>query len=536
MPKARRRKETSFESSMTKSVFLYGCPNKGKLSVLKHMEDAFTKLVNEDIRLLAGNDCIALFLVKNDKKSPEMRALEKSVRIEGYNSAYCQSAFDMAVTTLSNRMDSIRLDMYSREQTVFTKSKVLFAMAADHRSKQDMISAMKDIAYKSKTKSSFYTECVETLTSMQDPEYAMEMRTFEDLYITTGFEYGMPELKSVSVPLDSRLMKIEPSTGTAMPYVISISDPFQKNHRIAIPVDTSAHSIHKITTCKMAGTVVMKVRNGKLRIGWAYQKSMTQPKTSKAVGVDTGITDALYPSNGKPIGSMQPAIDFYHEKVETSFAGLSGLRNKKKNISHYLHCHDLPDDVRRSLIEKMDRLDHMIKTADAPYRKNRCYYGMLDHEIRTSVNAYVDSIDSETLTVLEKLDIREFDKCRKINGLFSMFARGKLQMTLMDTLNWHGFDFKEVVPDYTSQLCPVCSNVDSTNRNGKAFYCTCCGHTEDADRNASINIRDRADDTEVLDACEKNKYNHVQIQKELKAIYNRRNEEYVKKHKNTASA
>lgn len=35
-----------------------------------------------------------------------------------------------------------------------------------------------------------------------------------------------------------------------------------------------------------------------------------------------------------------------------------------------------------------------------------------------------------------------------------MFARGKAQETLMKTLNWKGFDFMEVAPDYTSQICP----------------------------------------------------------------------------------
>lgn len=34
MAKARRRKDTQFETSMTKSVFLYGSPNKDKCELL----------------------------------------------------------------------------------------------------------------------------------------------------------------------------------------------------------------------------------------------------------------------------------------------------------------------------------------------------------------------------------------------------------------------------------------------------------------------------------------------------------------------
>lgn len=110
----------------------------------------------------------------------------------------------------------------------------------------------------------------------------------------------------------------------------------------------------------------MCIKNGKLHIGWAYTRSMKQPKTSVVRGVDTGITDVFHTSDGKAIGFMKPVLDFYHNTVEPSFAGLSDLRNKKRSVSHYLRHHkDLPEDVRRSLIQKMDRLDYMMQTMDA---------------------------------------------------------------------------------------------------------------------------------------------------------------------------
>ena len=111
----------------------------------------------------------------------------------------------------------------------------------------------------------------------------------------------------------------------------------------------------------------------------------------------------------------------------------------------------------------MDRLERMIQTAKAPYRKKRCYYAQLDHEIKKSVTAYVDSISKDTLTAIERLDIKEFNKSRKMNGMFSTFARGKLQRKLMEALNQKGCDFFEVEPDFTSQVCPVCSNLNGEN-------------------------------------------------------------------------
>lgn len=526
MPKARRRKDSSFETSVTKSVFLYGDPNKEKLALLKQMQDVFTALVNERILMLDAREDLIMQLVKNDKKDTVMRSLEKAARRKGLNSAFCQNAFDMAVTCLSNRLDTIRLDLLSEGAGIFARSKVLFAMSIMGKTKTEMISAMESL------KKDFYLDCASELRTMTDAAFVLQQTVFQDLYAMKCLEYRIPQLRSVSVPLDSRLMTVEPSKQVKAAYVIRITDPFQKNHRIQIPIDTSTHSLHKINSQKMAGTVMMQVRKKKLRIGWAYTRHIEQPKTVETVGVDVGITDSFHTSDGRQIGSMKEVIGFYHDTVEPSFAGQSDLRNKIRKINYYLRSHDLSDDVRRSLIEKMDRLSDMMQTMDAPYRKKRHYYDMLNTAIASAVKEYMGTLSPEILTVLEKLDIKEFTKSKTSNARFSMFARGKLQHRLMEELNWRGFDFLEVVPDYTSQVCPVCHNLDSNNRNGKDFTCTCCRHHDDADHVGSLNIKARAFDKEIKDICEKHKYNHKNLQTALRALYAKRHQEYI----NTESA
>ena len=111
MPKARKKKNSSFQTTITKSVFLYGRPNKEKLVILQQMQNSYTALINRDIDLLEKNPDIVLQLVKNDKKDPQMRKLEKAIRPEGINSAFCQNAFDAAVVQVSGRLNNIRLDL-----------------------------------------------------------------------------------------------------------------------------------------------------------------------------------------------------------------------------------------------------------------------------------------------------------------------------------------------------------------------------------------------------------------------------------------
>ena len=442
MPKAKKKKNSSFQTTITKSVFLYGRPNKEKLVILQQMQNSYTALINRDIDLLEKNPDIVLQLVKNDKKDPQMRKLEKAIRPEGINSAFCQNAFDAAVVQVSGRLNNIRLDLLSEGRGIFAQSKVLFAMSVMGCSKQKMEETMRQI------EGTFYEDCTKTLHEMSEKEFI-------------------------------------------------ITNPLKTRQRITIPIDTSRHFLHKIQNNKMAGTVLMQVRKGNLRIGWSYDSARQQPATTNCIGVDTGISDCFHTSDGRAIGSMSQVIDFYHEAVEPAFAELANLRNKKRKIKHFLRKHDLPEDVRRSLIKKMDRLERMIQTAKAPYRKKRCYYARLDHEIKKSVTTYVDSISKDTLTAIEKLDIKEFNKSRKVNGMFSTFARGKLQRKLMEALNQKGCDFFEVEPDFTSQVCPVCSNLNAENRHSKGFCCTSCGYQDDADHVGAVNIRNRAGDRDT---------------------------------------
>ena len=531
MPKARKRKDTQFDNNMSKCVFLYGEPTNDKADKIRKMQTEFTKLVNQYIKQIYNNNNLTLQIVKNDKRDSQITAFEKSIRPDKINAAYSQNAFKIAITHLSNRLDNIRLDMCRECKSIFTTSKVLFAMSIDGRNRAEMITAMQDISksVKSKKNTAFYDECAEELKSIEDSEFKFIQQEFRVIYDMVSCEYKIPYVSRSQIPLDSRIMTIKPSRNIKAPYVITISNMTDVGgEKIEVPLNTSKHSIHKINTRKMAGMVSISMDIQRcLKVDWSYKSCMSQPKTSKIIGVDTGISDAFHTSEDKAIGSMSPVIDFYKNDVEKSFASLSDMRNKKRKISHYLRRHEnLPEDVRRSLIQKMDKLDRMIQTAEAPYRKNRCYYGMLEHEIKSSIDSYIKSIDDETLTVLEKLDIKEFNNSRKANEKRSMFARGQLQKKLMETLNWKGYDFKEIEPDYTSQCCPICSYTDKANRDSKSFKCQCCGYEADADYVGALNIKARAEDKEIIDVCEKYKYNHDEMQKHIRMVYHSRNKKY----------
>ena len=520
MPKARKKKSSEFESSPVKSVVLFGNPNKGKLDLLWQMEHKYVELINFNIEALMAVPDIHVQLIKNDKKDSYIRKLQKQLRPKDINSAFYQNAFDTAFTKLANRLDTIRLEMFKTIDSIFCQSKVFFGLYLDVANKNEMIAYLNEVIKSTRAKKdvTFYLNCITQLQAMSDEDFDAQMMEFHDLYDMVSIQFKAPYVKSEAIPFDSRLMRIEPSTDTVMPYVITLSNPFVKGSRFSIPINTSKHSLHKIQANKMAATVTVKPEGTKVRVGWSYAKSLKKPETIVNMGVDTGIKDSFFLSDGRSIGSMKNVIDFYHHEVEPAFAQLSNLQNKKRSISYYVRHHkNLPLDVRRSLIQKMDTLEHMIRTSDAPYRKKRAYYSILNHEIKQSVKAYMSCITHDTLTVLELLDIKDFEKSRKLNGDLSTFARGKLQQKLMSELNWYGYDYVEVPPDFTSQTCPVCSYRNSDNRskvNSKLFRCGCCGYEDDADHVGAVNIRNRATDKELLKLCE-DANNHKDMQSKL---------------------
>ena len=520
MPKARKKKSSEFESSPVKSVFLFGKPNKGKLNLLWQMERKYVELVNFNIEALMAVPDIHVQLIKNDKKNSCVRQLQKQLRPKDINSAFCQNAFDTAFTKLANRLDAIRLEMFKAIDSIFCQPKVLFGLCLDGVTRDEMTACLNKVvnAVQNRKDTAFYLDCIVQLQALSDDELEAQMIELRDLYDMVSVQFRMPHVKSEAIPFDSRLMKIEPSTDTAMPYVITLSNPFVKGNRISIPVNTSRYSLHKIQTGRMAASVTVKPEGTKVRIGWSYAKSFRRPDTAVCMGVDTGIKDSFFLSDGRSIGTMKDVIDYYHREVEPAFAQLSSLRNKKRSISYYVRHHkNLPLDVRRSLIQKIDRLEHMIRTADVPYCKKRAYYNMLNHEIKQDVKTYMSYITHDTLTVLELLDIREFEKSHRLNGDLSTFARGRLQQKLMSELNWYGYDYVEVPPDFTSQTCPICSYRNAENRskvNSKLFKCGCCGYEDDADHVGAVNIRNRAADKELLKLC-KDAKSHKEMQSRL---------------------
>ncbi len=104
------------------------------------------------------------------------------------------------------------------------------------------------------------------------------------------------------------------------------------------------------------------------------------------------------------------------------------------------------------------------------------------------INWTINQLNLSNVKEVKLEDIKNLRKGKKSSRLLSHWTYteifDKLESYCLDA----GVQIKKVSPTYTSQRCSVCGWTRKTNRKGKQFKCTSCGHSQDADLNASLNI------------------------------------------------
>lgn len=126
--------------------------------------------------------------------------------------------------------------------------------------------------------------------------------------------------------------------------------------------------------------------------------------------------------------------------------------------------------------------------------KSRKRQNSYHHFITTETNRYLKqlNIDNIKLIALENLKNVKSNKRgkfpRNMNRLLSFWHYAKVIKRLEQICEEHGVMLSLKNPKYTSQRCSICGKIDRRNRRGEKFFCLSCGHTDNADHNASKNL------------------------------------------------
>jgi putative transposase len=108
------------------------------------------------------------------------------------------------------------------------------------------------------------------------------------------------------------------------------------------------------------------------------------------------------------------------------------------------------------------------------------------------INRIINSIDLKEVKTLFIEDLKDLKKGKKyFTNKIQRWSYVKTISKLNNICDEHGIIVVKVSPQYTSQTCSSCGDINKESRNKENFLCISCGYDIDADINASINILNR---------------------------------------------
>ena len=295
----------------------------------------------------------------------------------------------------------------------------------------------------------------------------------------------IPKFKKMVIKVDTRTTHFEQAENTSeFDFWLSIftnSRIGRKYEQIFIPIKWSKYHEGQLDNSKLNNSFIVKWDDvyDRLEIIGSYNGEETVLKLSKphqitTLGIDVGISKLLTFSNGYQVDTQSLQEEFER------------FLKYEKQVKR-LEAKDLYDS--KKYIQKQRQLTNKVE--------NR-------------INQALNNIPEQFEYVVFE-DLKFKDKIsRKINYLIRRFQVQGI-LTKAETKQRH-FKIESVNPAYTSQQCRVCSFTDRSNRkNQSEFICKKCGHIENADVNASMNIKER-----FLDVRFKKLHYKGQIKKFLK--------------------
>lgn len=249
--------------------------------------------------------------------------------------------------------------------------------------------------------------------------------------------------------------------------------------KIVIPVKYSDYHKAILNDKSLFNTFNIKLnRNGNIEIIASYEVDIDYPKNeiTQEVGIDIGLKKLITSSDGEIIDQNKAIIN-----------KLNKLNANKIN--------------RRYLIKhlKTKYKDENFTLLNKRYLKRE--YNLTCHVVcdnRYRIKQFLKGRENFNI-VMEDLDISDSKTDnKKVNNQLRRLAIQQIKNDIIKYSKIQGNKVSLINPAYTSQQCSNCNHVSKDNRKTQErFSCVKCGHTLNADYNASINILNRHYDDRI---------------------------------------
>lgn len=281
----------------------------------------------------------------------------------------------------------------------------------------------------------------------------------KDIYKSKYFT--IPNLNNISINLDERFFDIKQSNHfnnfikIILPY---FNEKGTRANKINIPLKQHKHSNKlKENGYNLKNNIQIKKINNNYYINLIWFKEEPKKRTEgSSLGIDIGINKLITTSDNQIIGRELKKI-YYKiiNKKKKSKAYYKALNERTSLINYYIKQLNL-NNINNLYVEDLKNVKY--KSSYKQRKKNNKKY--LRKDIQT-----------------------------KNNNVNASWLYPLVINKLTDICDEQGINLVKVSPAYTSQMCSNCGHIDKKSRNGENYKCASCGYEDDADVNASINIR-----------------------------------------------
>jgi len=272
--------------------------------------------------------------------------------------------------------------------------------------------------------------------------------------------HRLPGFKNCNLALDAKVAKIttKGDGARAFDYWIKLST-LDTGTPIHIPVNGNEYFKSKGGTLKKFCQINIDKDTGAIQIclikDIPSEKADYIPLTPE-IAIDLGLRTLFSLQDGSLYGVNFIDKIRHYDKIITEI-----MKNRQ----------------RQNLSPKSKKYKNIVK-------KLRRY---LKQEIHRLLNSIIERYKPGEI-VIEKLNFRNPDLSRRMNGLLSIFGKSIIKDYFSSLEEKYGIMVREINPAYTSQTCSRCGYIDKNNRKCQSiFICEYCKKKIHADVNASRN-------------------------------------------------
>ena len=252
-------------------------------------------------------------------------------------------------------------------------------------------------------------------------------------------------------------------------------------HFIGFPVDGSKPyfeltlSDRQKDVLNRLSTAQIKPGNGQLlerKTKWYFVATLNFPEPEQATG--TNIV-------GIDLGLNNIAVCYDKEQGKTKF--YSGKETRFRRTKYA--------SLRKSL-GKSKKLNAIKKSKNKEQRWMKDF----NHKLSRKIVNFASKMKANIINLENLKHIRTTAKTnhkqrQRLGNTLHNWPFDQLKQFIIYKVREIGIDVNLVPAPYTSQECPRCHHIDSSNRSGNIFHCRACGYHSHADRVGAINIANR---------------------------------------------